>query len=227
MRKHELLFKTVMISLAFHVTGISIFHIVFPLRRPSKPPIEVALLPAFMAPEEAEVVVPEVVPEIPSTLYHSYQTVDYIDKMESVVFALKPFTGFPEPVPFVKMAPEFKIPEFEVDFSEISEFFVQVAEVVENFSGLDIEGPAGERQLIYREAMDYPDWARMAGFEGTVRMRFFVAPDGKVVRTEMLTSSGAPELDTYVEDGFRRWVFEPAVTDKDVWGIITFRFRLI
>jgi len=57
---------------------------------------------------------------------------------------------------------------------------------------------------------DYPERARRAGREGTVRLRVLVGTDGMVRRVETLQSSGVPELDAAAGRGARRWRFAPA-----------------
>jgi TonB family protein len=80
--------------------------------------------------------------------------------------------------------------------------------------------------LVYREPLKYPEWAQKRAIEGNIRIKFWVEPNGRVAETELLISSGYPELDVFVEEVFRKWLFEPAEENKKVWGEIVFRLRL-
>ncbi len=224
--ENHLLLKTFLLSVLIHLAGISLFSMVLPPLRPEKPPIEVSLLPPASSPRQREELAAEVLPEIPLALHRGYETVDYVRERETLTFALQPFTGFPEPVPSVKFTPEFEIPEFEIEFPDIAEYLFVDEPGREDVNGLEIEGPAGDRRLRYRTEIDYPVWARQQGIEGNIRIRFWVSPDGVVARTELLVSSGSPELDSHADNNLRRWIFEPVSSDSDAWGVITFRFRL-
>ena len=57
---------------------------------------------------------------------------------------------------------------------------------------------------------EYPLLARRRGFEGTLVVRATVAPDGKVIATDLLESSGHRVLDESALAAIGRWHFKPA-----------------
>ena len=68
----------------------------------------------------------------------------------------------------------------------------------------------------------------MEAVEGTVRLRFVVAPNGEVKRNVMVErTSGFEDFDRNAEIALLAWQFEPldgATTDQ--WGSITLNYRL-
>ncbi|MCM8810045.1 MAG: energy transducer TonB, partial [Candidatus Omnitrophica bacterium] len=115
----------------------------------------------------------------------------------------------------------------KVEKFEINTLPIPILDIGQGSSSeVTIEGPAGTRKILYKEKIDYPLLAQKKGIEGKVKIKFWVNPDGKVSNTEIIFSSGNPDIDFYAETKFRNWLFEPAKTDKDVWGIITLIFKL-
>jgi TonB family protein len=66
------------------------------------------------------------------------------------------------------------------------------------------------RQQIER-AKVYPESARRDGARGTVEVRFRIAPDGSVERTEIVRSSGSRHLDEASERTIRQAAPYPPV----------------
>lgn len=90
-------------------------------------------------------------------------------------------------------------------------------------------GPIFNRNILYSEVPEYPDWARKRGIESDVRMRIWVAPDGSVSQTIILKKSGYLKMDLLVEEALQRWKFTPLSADVPQvkqWGEILIRFLL-
>ncbi len=54
---------------------------------------------------------------------------------------------------------------------------------------------SGQVARLVASKQTYPTAAQMRGDEGTAKVRVFVAPDGKVQKTELVTGSGSALLD--------------------------------
>ena len=225
MKGEKLLLKTFFASLLVHITGISLFVIILPNVYSPKQPIEVSLLPPSMSPEDIHLAKIKIMPEIPETKAH-YEKLDMPFEQETVKLSAEKFTGFSENLPVIQISPRFEFPEFNVQFPTISEFQTPEQLASGSIMSMDIEGPGGDRQVIYREVIKYPLWAQQQGMEGNIKIKFWVDSEGRITSTTIKGSSGFPELDIYAEESFRKWLFNPVKTDKEVWGLITFRFRL-
>jgi len=223
MKSNYLLLKAFTISLFIHIAGFSLFSIVFPLPSPSRKPIEVSLLPPAMD-KKIQLEKTDIIPELP-VLKTRFENIASFDRREIIKISKRVFTGSSNYVPLTKIADTFKIPEFKIKFPPLPSIKTRSLSSKEK-STEKIEGPAGERKLIYREKIQYPEWAEKKGIEGNIKIKFWVTPDGKICETEIITSSGYPELDFYTMNKFRRYLFEPVNKNKKVWGIITFIFRL-
>lgn len=73
----------------------------------------------------------------------------------------------------------------------------------------------------------YPDIAREAGVDGTVRLRALVGRDGRVLDVHI--DKSVPMLDQAAADAVRRWVFKPALSNGRpvaVWVAIPVHFSL-
>ena len=73
----------------------------------------------------------------------------------------------------------------------------------------------------------YPDLAREAGVEGTVRARVLVGLDGRV--KDVHVDASIPLLDEAAVVALRQWVFTPALANSHpvmVWVAVPVRFRL-
>jgi TonB family protein len=96
-----------------------------------------------------------------------------------------------------------------------------------NFS---VAGPISQRAIARRLVPRYPKWALDRRVSGTVVVRIWVQPDGRVKGAPTVeSSSGYPDLDGVVVDALRGWEFAalgPGVKSEDQWGVITFKFVL-
>jgi len=75
----------------------------------------------------------------------------------------------------------------------------------------------------------YPEVSKRLEEEGTVVLRFLVAPDGKVLQAEVEKSSGFKRLDEAARSGLSNCSFEPATVDgKPVrtWATVPYTWRL-
>jgi protein TonB len=67
-------------------------------------------------------------------------------------------------------------------------------------------------ELIHHEKPDYPEVARMARVEGTVRIEVTINEQGHVIKTKIV--SGYPILDQAAIDTVKKWVYEPYILDN-------------
>jgi protein TonB len=72
-----------------------------------------------------------------------------------------------------------------------------------------IEGPVGERGLLYFEKPIYPTWAKESGIEARVRFEFWVSSGGNVIRIHTIRKCSYPELESLARQALSRWRFEP------------------
>jgi len=201
-RENHLLLKAFLISLFIHIGSISLFSLALPQASVQKP-IEVSILPPSAVQEETTSVRIATATAIPRVAASSGRFA-LPEEKETIKIASEEPTGLPAQNLNPQIAKKFELPDF--------------------FTDIEIEGPIGERTLVHRETLEYPEWMKKKGVEGDVQIKFWVDPSGKVAITNLLTSSGSSELDIYAEQVFRKWLFEPAKTDKQTWGIITFHF---
>jgi len=91
-------------------------------------------------------------------------------------------------------------------------------------SGLgDIEwGGGGNRVVLYKKLPKYPNGVNTAA---QIRIKFVVSKDGTVTGMYPL-QKGEPSLERAAMDALRQWRFNPLKDNKDMYGIITFTFRL-
>jgi len=93
-----------------------------------------------------------------------------------------------------------------------------------------VAGPISKREIARKLVPHYPKWALDRRISGTVVVRIWVQPDGRVKGAPTVeTSSGYPDLDQVVVDALRGWQFAPlgsGVKSEDQWGMITFKFVL-
>lgn len=95
--------------------------------------------------------------------------------------------------------------------------------------GSGLSGDLGQRRILEQIQPGYPQAARRSGFEGDVRLRVWVAPEGRVSRVEVVRLSGTPEMDKRAAEALKRWRFAPLPeggSPVTQWGEITMRFRL-
>ena len=83
--------------------------------------------------------------------------------------------------------------------------------------------------LEHFETPVYPDLAREAGIEGTVRVKVLVAEDGKVLSAELISSDVTPAMEKAALVAARKCRFKPAkqrTTPVKANVMIPFHFRL-
>ena len=97
-------------------------------------------------------------------------------------------------------------------------------------SNFSVAGPISQREITRKLVPRYPKWALDRRVSGTVVVRIWVQPDGRVKSAPTVeSSSGYPDLDQVVVDALRGWEFAalgPGVKSEDQWGVITFKFVL-
>ena len=77
-----------------------------------------------------------------------------------------------------------------------------------------VRGPLGARGIVRAVYPVYPEWAEKRGIEGSVELRPWVLPNGKVFKVEILRSSGWRELDECAIKALMQWKFEPIEGDE-------------
>lgn len=87
----------------------------------------------------------------------------------------------------------------------------------------DIEwGGGGNRVVLFKKIPNYPPGVNTGA---QIRIKFTVSADGFV--TSMIPmQKGDPALEKAAMDALRQWRFNPLKENKEMYGIITFRFRL-
>lgn len=83
--------------------------------------------------------------------------------------------------------------------------------------------------MIHFEVPTYPDLAREAGIEGTVRVKVLVGEDGKVINVEVVSSDVTPAMDRAALAAAKKCIFKPAkqrTTPVKAQVVIPFSFRL-
>ena len=83
--------------------------------------------------------------------------------------------------------------------------------------------------LKHFEVPSYPDLAREAGIEGTVRVKVLVGEDGKVINVSLISSDVTPAMEKAALQAAKRCVFNPAkqrTTPVKAHVMIPFHFRL-
>jgi protein TonB len=83
--------------------------------------------------------------------------------------------------------------------------------------------------LTHFEVPIYPDLAREAGIEGTVRVKVLVAEDGKVINVSLVSSDVTPAMEKAALAAAKKCRFNPAkqrTTPVKAHVMIPFHFRL-
>ncbi|MCM8785154.1 MAG: TonB family protein [Candidatus Omnitrophica bacterium] len=220
MKINYIFLRAILVSLFFHLFGLSIFSIILPLPLKRTKPIEIIIYPSSetKSPEKRNILISKKVRE-----YIGMEKVKPEEDFVSLNISSKEAIDEKEYITPVKLDIDIeKLEEKEINISS----FPVLNVVQESPSEVSIEGPAGTRKILYKEKIDYPLSAQKKGMEGKVKIKFWVNPEGKVSNTEIIFSSGSPEIDFYAEARFKNWLFEPVKTEKDVWGIITLIFKL-
>jgi TonB family protein len=121
-------------------------------------------------------------------------------------------------------APTARLPEMN------AQDLPKVTGPVSKGSSFSVAGPISQRAITKKLVPRYPKWALERRISGTVGVRVWVQPNGKVKGAPTVeSSSGYPDLDQVVVDALRGWEFAPlgsGVKTEDQWGVITFKFML-
>jgi len=228
--KNNIFIKSLLISFLIHLFGISFFSIFLPVPPKRNRPIEVLIYNKLETKKkdiEENLIVKKVEENI------GKEKVSNINELKSENISTRDIIGEEKKeATSTNLNLDIEKFEFKINFhpldtpkeQNITEEKKSTGE--KGTEGPIIEGPVGTRKIIYKEKIEYPLWAQKKGVEGKVKIKFWVNPEGKISDTEIFISSGFPEIDLYAEENFKKWIFEPATTDKDVWGIITFIFKL-
>ncbi|MCM8818193.1 MAG: energy transducer TonB [Candidatus Omnitrophica bacterium] len=214
--KDRTFLKSILFSILIHIIGISLFSISLPLPLKKRKPVEIIQYPSFTKKTSEKVVLKEI--ESIGT-----ENVRVFQNVVPVNISNRDIIGEKEYVSKVNFKIDIEPTKFEISLPEIP--LTQVYAEIKREEEI-IEGPAGSRKIVYKEKIEYPFWAQKKGIEGKVKIKFWVNPEGKIIDTEIFSSSGYPEIDLYAEENFKKWVFDIAKSDKNVWGIITIIFKL-
>ena len=90
-------------------------------------------------------------------------------------------------------------------------------------------GPVSQRSVQHIIRPEYPAWAAEQGLETDVKLKFWVNPQGVVVKSKVEQRSGYLELDIIAKQALKQWVFEPLdkrIKQKDQWGTVLLKYRL-
>jgi len=101
------------------------------------------------------------------------------------------------------------------------------SDAVRYLAGAKLAGQVADRELKSYEKPVYPEWAKTDGIEGSVTLRFYVLPDGRVKDNIFVEkTSGFSDFDGNAVAALRVWRFEPLPGSGEQWGVITFHYRL-
>lgn len=70
-------------------------------------------------------------------------------------------------------------------------------------------------RLLEQPAPNYPEAAKAAGHQGTVKLRLSVGADGVVEEAQVVESSRSPELDAAAIEQVKAWKLSPAIDADD------------
>jgi len=144
---------------------------------------------------------------------------------------LRGFPGVPQPEaqltiehrPLAK-APATQLPQMN------TQDLPKVTGPVSKGTNFMVAGPISQRKIVSKVVPRYPQWALQQRISGTVVIRLWVQPNGKVKGSPTVeSSSGYPDLDQVVVNALKVWEFAPleaGTKTEDQWGVITFRFTL-
>jgi hypothetical protein len=92
-----------------------------------------------------------------------------------------------------------------------------------------IEGPAGEREVIFKPEALTVQRGLYGDAEGfVVKVKFFIGDNGMIHDAEPVMSSGLPEIDLKAIRYLKEWRFSPAgfiEKGRPVWGIVTVEIK--
>ena len=134
--------------------------------------------------------------------------IEEISRFEKPEFREEPGMETEQPLEFREISPD--IPFRELETEEEGK----------------ISGPVANRLIVRKIYPEYPEPARLSGWEGEVKLKFWVEREGVVSGAEVVKTSGYPLLDEAAKDSLKEWLFSPGTGPERQWGTITFRFRL-
>ncbi|MDZ4745994.1 MAG: energy transducer TonB [bacterium] len=82
-------------------------------------------------------------------------------------------------------------------------------------------GGGGNRTVLYKELPKKPP----GSMDTQIRLRFVVAPDGRVTKVWPYQRSGDPSIEAVAIKTMYKWRFNPLQTNSDMEGSITLTFR--
>lgn len=84
-------------------------------------------------------------------------------------------------------------------------------------------------RFIDKPPLEYPEQARLRGWEGTVTLHFEMLADGTIGAIEVAKSSGHPILDTAAQNALKQWRHRPLSHQgqpEATWATLDFHFTL-
>jgi TonB family protein len=93
--------------------------------------------------------------------------------------------------------------------------------------GIHVDPDTQQRRLVQSVLPVYPDVAKQAGIEGSVRLRAYIGKDGAVENLKVV--SGPPALVDAAAEAVRQWRYQPTLVDGkpvNVTTTVTVDFRL-
>ncbi len=85
--------------------------------------------------------------------------------------------------------------------------------------GVKVDADTQQRKLVHSVRPVYPDVARQAGIEGTVRLKAIIARDGSVQALKVI--SGEPALANAAVEAVRKWRYRPTVMEGKPVAVVT------
>lgn len=92
-----------------------------------------------------------------------------------------------------------------------------------------IDTDTAEKMLMHKEFPTYPELAKRAGLEGTVRIKLWIGKDG-AVKQAFIVKSDAQIFNEPSLEAAKKLIFRPASCNGiaiSVWATIPMRFRLV
>jgi len=87
------------------------------------------------------------------------------------------------------------------------------------FGGARVDPDEQQRKLVQSVRPVYPDVAKQAGIEGTVRLKVHITKDGNVDSVKVL--SGEPVLAHAAAEAVRQWRYQPTLVDGKPVAVVT------
>jgi TonB family protein len=125
-------------------------------------------------------------------------------------------------LPQVEAAPkapaaEPRAPESAPDVGRIFEFTRKFEQMW--LGGMRVDPEEQQKRITQMVRPVYPDVAKNAGIEGTVKLKIIVNKEGKVQEVKVL--SGPPILVNAAVGAVQQWRYQPAVVDGKPVSVVT------